>query len=74
MATEVDGTPEALEYGEAGLLVSPSDDEALADVVTDVLAHPTTYAYLKTQTQANLAAYRLDAFTDQIDTVYQELL
>ncbi len=40
VATEVGGTPDVMQYGPCGVLVSPRDADALADALTRVLANP----------------------------------
>ena len=39
-ATEHGGIPEAIEHGKSGILVQESDDEALARVLLEAVAHP----------------------------------
>lgn len=54
VASRVDGIPEVLEQGRAGLLVPPGDSHALASTISDLLKNSTKLNYWKEQAQKNL--------------------
>lgn len=41
VSTRVSGIPELVDHGETGLLVGPTDPDALADAIEHLLSHPT---------------------------------
>jgi glycosyltransferase involved in cell wall biosynthesis len=74
VATDVDGIPELLAFGEAGLLVPPKDVEYLAQVLTGLFSDPKSIAELKTRSQVNISELGLDRVAYQTIKVYEELL
>ena len=73
IATAVDGIPEALDDGEAGLLVPPADASALADTLRQLLDNPNSLQTWKNQTQYNLLRLNVVRVYEETLAVYQEL-
>jgi glycosyltransferase involved in cell wall biosynthesis len=74
VATNVDGIPEALDGGQAGLLVPPQDVSALASAILSVLESPTEHARLKSGARHNLERFRVERMAAQITDVYGPLV
>lgn len=74
VATGVDGIPEALEYGAAGLLVPAQNPAALADAITHLLRNPHAAARLRSRATQNLDAFSVERVAAQMTDVYRELL
>jgi glycosyltransferase involved in cell wall biosynthesis len=74
VATNVDGIPEALDGGRAGLLVPPQDPEALASAILQVLRRPDLRAQLRARASENLEQFRVERVSGEITEVYRELL
>ena len=74
VATSVDGIPEALEHGRAGLLVPPLNPDALAAAILRLLEDPAQAASLKLRSRQNLDVFRVERVASQITQVYTELL
>jgi glycosyltransferase involved in cell wall biosynthesis len=74
VATNVDGIPEALDGGRAGLLVPPENPEALASGILQVLRRPDLRAQLRARATENLAQFRVERVASEITEVYRELL
>lgn len=55
VASDVDGIPQQLEFGRAGVLVPPDDVDRLADAVTGLLIDPEQARTLRVAAQENLA-------------------
>jgi glycosyltransferase involved in cell wall biosynthesis len=73
VATDVDGIPEQLDGGRAGLLVPPADPTALAGAIGRLLDDPSERARLAAA-GANFSDRTVAAMTDQVVAVYRELL
>ena len=74
IASNVDGIPEALDYGAAGMLVPPKDVTALAKAMERLLANPPEHAKWKRSARQNLERLTIDNMVKQVDVVYRELL
>ncbi|MDV3347907.1 glycosyltransferase family 4 protein [Leptothoe sp. LEGE 181152] len=73
VASHVDGIPEVLEHGKAGLLVPPGDSQALATTIADLLKHSTKLNYWKEQAQKNLDWLNATRVATETLGVYGEL-
>ncbi|MGB3637662.1 MAG: glycosyltransferase family 4 protein [Rivularia sp. (in: cyanobacteria)] len=73
IATDVDGIPEALDYGEAGLLVPPQDTQALAHTLTKLLDDSSALHSLQNQASQNLERLNVKRVYQETLAVYQEL-
>ncbi len=74
IATEVDGIPEALDYGEAGLLVPAKDSQALASALTNLLNDSNALHEWKNRASQNLERLNVNRVYQEILAVYQELV
>ncbi len=73
IATDVDGIPEALDYGEAGILVPPQDSQALAHKLTALLNDSSTLNEWKSRASKNLERLNVKRLYQETLAVYQEL-
>ncbi|ESA38653.1 group 1 glycosyl transferase [Leptolyngbya sp. Heron Island J] len=73
VASRVDGIPEVLEHGKAGLLVPPGDSQALATTIADLLKNSTQLNYWKIQAQKNLDWLNVTRVATETLGVYGEL-
>jgi glycosyltransferase involved in cell wall biosynthesis len=74
VATDVDGIPEALDGGRAGVLVPPQNPEALADAITKLLENPEEAAQLRKRAGDQLGKFRVERVATELTSVYRELL
>ncbi|WP_218080017.1 glycosyltransferase family 4 protein [Anthocerotibacter panamensis] len=74
VGTSVGGIPEALAFGQAGLLVPPGNPQALASAVLQVLTDPTLAATLQLRSQERAACYTTQAMAAQTVAVYEKVL
>ncbi len=75
VATRVGGTPEVIDDGEHGLLVPPSDPEALGDAISRVLRDPILAARLGTNGRRRVAQeFSFEAVVRRTEDLYRELL
>jgi glycosyltransferase involved in cell wall biosynthesis len=74
VASDVDGIPEALDQGRAGILVPPADEVAIATALTDLLANPALREHWSQQAQQNLEWLSVTRMTQETLAVYHELL
>lgn len=73
VATAVDGTPESLDGGQAGLLVPPKDSQALAAALAQLLSNPDVLREWKHRSQHNLEWLSLARVNEETLSVYREL-
>ena len=74
IGTNIGGTPEIILDGETGLLVPPSDPEAMADALTRLLEHPDEAARMGAHGRERyLAAFEYRAFYRSINALYQSM-
>ena len=71
VGTDVDGIPEALERGRAGLLVPPRDADALARALEELLADEDHRRRLSAAAAENLDWLTASAMADRMDAVYE---
>lgn len=74
VATAVDGIPEGLDNGEAGILVPPSNPQALAASLEHLLGDPAELSRWRACAATNLTWLRLDRVNDETMKVYAEAL
>jgi glycosyltransferase involved in cell wall biosynthesis len=74
IATNVDGIPEALGQGTAGVLVPPQDIPALSTAMGRLLDDPEERARLTRDGLANLDYFEVESMSAKITEVYEELL
>ena len=73
VASRVDGIPEVLEQGRAGLLVPPGDPQALATTIAELLKNSTQLNYWKAQAQKNLDWLNVTRVATETLGIYGEL-
>jgi glycosyltransferase involved in cell wall biosynthesis len=74
VATNVDGIPEGLDDGKAGILVPPSDPPALAAALTRLLRDPDELAHWRRCALENLGWLRMERVSEETLAVYREPL
>jgi glycosyltransferase involved in cell wall biosynthesis len=72
VSTAVDGSPELLEHGRAGLLVPPRDASALAAAIARLLDDPAERARWQAAARANLDWLRIERQNEETLAVYAE--
>jgi glycosyltransferase involved in cell wall biosynthesis len=74
VASDVDGIPEALDHGAAGILCAPGDVESLANAMRRLLSDPVVYRYWKDAASKNLSKFEVGHMVEQVHAVYREAL
>lgn len=74
VATRVDGIPQMLDQGECGLLVPPSDPDALAKTLTWLISDPARLADWRARSQRGIEDFRIERVAQQTLEVYQRAL
>ncbi|WP_017656209.1 glycosyltransferase family 4 protein [Fortiea contorta] len=72
VASNVDGIPEALDHGKAGLLVQPADNHALAIALRELLSSPEVLQRWKQQATHNLERLSVARVNQETLAIYQE--
>lgn len=73
VATQVDGIPELLDRGQAGVLVPPQNSVVLAVVLRRLLENPDLLHQYQQRSQHNLDGFSVDRVVQQTLKVYDEL-
>ncbi len=74
IASNVDGIPEQLDEGKAGILVPPGDIMALADAIESLLASSTERDKWKWAARQNIERLTVANMVEEVTAVYRELL
>ena len=74
VATQVDGIPEALDNGQAGLLVPTRDPKALAEALSKLLSHSQELTSWRNRAKQNLDRLGVDRVNQETLVIYRELL
>ena len=74
VASHVDGIPELLEHGKAGILVPPSSVDQLAAALISVLLKPASLEQWRRASQHNLDYLQIDRVVRETGEVYLECL
>ncbi|MFM0071057.1 glycosyltransferase family 4 protein [Paraburkholderia sediminicola] len=74
VATRVDGNPEMLDDGEAGLLVPPSTPQVLADAIELLLTDQIAHATLAARARRNLETFNVEHVCDAYLSIYEQTL
>jgi glycosyltransferase involved in cell wall biosynthesis len=72
ISTNVDGNPEALDNGQAGILVPSQDSAAIAAALTKLLSNPETLQTWRTRAKQNLDYLHVSRVNQDILAIYQE--
>ncbi|MBR8838140.1 MAG: glycosyltransferase family 4 protein [Stigonema ocellatum SAG 48.90 = DSM 106950] len=74
VASDIDGIPETLDNGQAGVLVPPKDSHALACALVELLSNPSILNKWKSQATKNLERFSVARVNEETLAVYSELL
>jgi glycosyltransferase involved in cell wall biosynthesis len=74
IATNVDGIPEMLDQGNAGVMVPPRDSAALADAMLKVLQDPALLAELRERARQHLPYFTVERVSRDYLAHFEELL
>jgi glycosyltransferase involved in cell wall biosynthesis len=74
VASNVDGIPEGLDHGEAGILVPPRDPDALAAAIIGLLTNPGELAEWRERACSNLGWLHVQRTAVETMRVYEEAL
>jgi glycosyltransferase involved in cell wall biosynthesis len=74
IASNVDGIPEALFEGQAGLLVPPSNSQGLVVAMTQLLSNPRLLQKWKNQAKDNLDYLNVVRVNEETLVIYRELM
>lgn len=74
VATRVDGNPEMLDDGEAGLLVPPAAPQALADAIELLLSDQSAHATLVARARHNIETFHVQHVCDAYLSLYEAAL
>src|SRR5215208_6209108 len=71
VATSVDGIPELLEHGQAGMLVPARDPATLSNALCSLIEDPVALKTWKKKSQYNIEGLRIDRVARETMAVYQ---
>jgi glycosyltransferase involved in cell wall biosynthesis len=74
VASDVDGIPEMLRVGNAGILVPPANPEALANALLALLSDPNALASQRRASLSNIEYFDIKRVMEQTNLVYLDLL
>jgi glycosyltransferase involved in cell wall biosynthesis len=74
IATNVDGIPEALEDGKAGILIPPRDPASLADALRLLLDNDQLRREWQNRARRNIEMFTTKRMAEEVENVYRELL
>lgn len=74
VVSEIDGLPEVVDGGRAGLLVPPGDPVALARALGSLLSSPRELARWRERARANLPRFTATRMAQSTDAVYREAM
>jgi glycosyltransferase involved in cell wall biosynthesis len=74
VASYVDGIPEALDHGHAGILIAPANVPALSQTIAELLKQPQLLKTWQERSQQNLAWLQVNRVLQETLLVYQELV
>jgi glycosyltransferase involved in cell wall biosynthesis len=73
IATNVDGIPEMLDFGAAGILVEPGQPEQLADAMIGLLNDPSKIREYSKRAKANTERFTINRVCREMDEIYSEM-
>ncbi len=71
VGTEVDGIPQLLEHGEAGILVPPSNPDRLGEALASLAGDPDLLRQWKERSQTNIGILTIDRVSRETVQVYE---
>ncbi|AYB46921.1 glycosyltransferase family 4 protein [Paenibacillus lautus] len=74
VATEVDGIPEALDFGKSGMLVPPKAPEKLAEAIINMLRDAELREKYKISAQQGLDYYKVERVAKETLKIYEDIL
>jgi glycosyltransferase involved in cell wall biosynthesis len=74
IGSEVDGIPQALSYGESGILVPVADVDALADSIWHLLTDESERRRLEEASLADAAKFTVERMAGEYEDLYKEVL
>jgi glycosyltransferase involved in cell wall biosynthesis len=74
IASDVDGIPQTLDGGQAGILVPPEDSHALAAALVQLLSNPDLRQLWKQRARQNLERFTVHRVHEETLAVYRELI
>jgi glycosyltransferase involved in cell wall biosynthesis len=74
VASDVDGIPEMLEHGQAGILVPPRRPDLLAQALARLLRDPAYLAEMRARSQVNIGKLSLRRVARETLSIYHELV
>ncbi|BAY23483.1 group 1 glycosyl transferase [Calothrix sp. NIES-2100] len=74
IASDVDGIPETLDGGQAGLLIPPKDSQTLAKALAHLLSDPQQLQKLQSQAKDNIDRFSVTRVHEETLNVYSELI
>jgi len=74
VATDVDGIPEMLDHGEAGILVPPKQPERIAEAIVGLLSDPAELQKYSELSKRNVERFTIDRVCRELDAIYAELV
>jgi glycosyltransferase involved in cell wall biosynthesis len=74
VASDIDGVAEALDGGEAGILVPPQNATALADALSTLLASEDERRKWQNRALQGIDAFHVSVMAREVESVYQELV
>lgn len=74
IATEVDGIPEALDYGESGMLIPPKAPDKLAEAIIKMLHDEELRKKYRLSAQQGLDFYKVERVAKETIKIYEELM
>jgi glycosyltransferase involved in cell wall biosynthesis len=74
VATDVDGIPEMLDFGAAGILVPPQQPEMIAAAIEGLLTDPMKLKQYQDLAKQNSERFTIDRVCDDLTKIYNELV
>ena len=74
VATDVDGIPEMLDHGNAGILVPPKRPDLIAQAIEGLFSDKSELIKYAALAKQNIGRFTIDRVCLEIDTIYAELL
>jgi len=73
IATNVDGIPEMLDYGKAGILVEPRHPEMIAEAIEGLLGDASSLKKYSDLAKQNVSRFTISRVCQDMDQIYNEI-